>query len=459
MNFLKKSKIASSRLKAFLKFDFSKLADQNNQLSDKLKEIEIKFSTANSQLSSIEKQLSRLGGWFDYSNLDLLHLNHTTTNKKKVLLCGFYGAFNAGDEYILQTILDYLSDEDNLEITIMLCDNRNTDITNYGKCKFIHYPRNIFDFNHLANYYDAVFFGGGALLDDVDYGNPDIPFTFGYILVNLAMRFITFDKPTILYGMSSNAKLSSPEFIQKLNFIAENATHFSLRDTNSLSTLKKAGINIKHIKIVNDIVFSSTLLANYKPANHKTKPSVINIGIVLICSQDTNLQNINNIRSLIKYLNRNKINFHLNFIPFYNYLNNDTVYYKNLIEKLNISDSVTSITPFSLQLKSVIDEFNRQDVVISMRYHGSLIANAMGKQTLTLMPDNKHRHYPNKMKYLHSHYGFRQGPLNLSTQINPSNLKALLNKQHFSCNNLSQIFATSQKNLKEAIDILLNKAK
>lgn len=81
----------------------------------------------------------------------MLSLKNNQFNKKKVLICGFYGAFNLGDELMLQTILKNLKNVSNLEITIMLCDNPYTDTTKYGKCKFIHYPRTRNDLNIIAN--------------------------------------------------------------------------------------------------------------------------------------------------------------------------------------------------------------------------------------------------------------------------------------------------------------------
>lgn len=135
-------------------------------------------------------------------------------NKKQILICGFYGAINLGDDLMLETLLNYLNQIENLEITIMLCDKKNIDITNYGEYNFIHYPTKTNDFAIIAKYFDAVIFGGGALLDDCNYDDNNPVFNLGYILVNLSLEFINFKKTTILYGLSSNKELTNNQYIK-----------------------------------------------------------------------------------------------------------------------------------------------------------------------------------------------------------------------------------------------------
>ena len=194
-----------------------------------------KFSNMEYELESLKMELSKVGKNYNYVNLETLQLaNFYSTGKKKILLAGFYGAINLGDELMLETLLNIVNKNNEYDITIMLCDNQNIDITRYGKYNFIHYPLNETDFNVLANYFDCIIFGGGALIDDVDYECHNKTLTLGRILVDLSMRFIAFDKKVILYGLSTNKELTNKEFIKKFRYIVNHSTYISLRDSNHL---------------------------------------------------------------------------------------------------------------------------------------------------------------------------------------------------------------------------------
>lgn len=141
-------------------------------------------------LLKMEEQINNL----DYVNLEYINL-HTDVSKNRVLIVGFYGAPNLGDELMLFSILKKLSPIDSgLDITVMMSENFNFDITDYPKCKIIHYPKNIIDINTLANYYDTLIIGGGALLDDTDYTLNSNMLSLPTTLINLSYRMITCKK-------------------------------------------------------------------------------------------------------------------------------------------------------------------------------------------------------------------------------------------------------------------------
>lgn len=388
-----------NKTRKLLNVDFDSIVDNNINSLHQINELKKKEIILSNKIDNLSKSIDSLNSNFDYTNLELMLSLNKQTSKKKVLICGYYGAFNLGDELMLQTILKYIGNKEELDITIMLCTYKYTDITKYGKYSFIHYPKTIHDFNYIAQYYDAVIFGGGALLDDSNYSIASNHLSLGYILINLTLRFIAFNKITILYGLSSNENLHNQEFIDKLNFIASNATYFSLRDTNSLNTLKACNIKTDRIKIVDDILFAN----NYNIQKRKTN-SVVNIGVIYICMDDTEKDVIDNTRILIKYLKSNNIKYKINFIPFMNVQNNDEIFLKT---KVGDMDKNITVLPYQYTIKDVVNTINDQDFIISMRYHGSLIANILEKNNITILY-SRHRHYKNKMNYLYDNYGFEK---------------------------------------------------
>lgn len=321
-----------------LNYDFSKLENKQNEIEEKIEnlnesniesyksiiELNYKMEEENKKLHKIRTEIADINelsnktienlekllknnidmyNKFKYYNIDGIQINCNNEKKHKVLICGFFGAKNLGDELMLQTMMREINKVGNFRITVMLCDNPEIDITQYEKCEFIHYPTNVMDYNKLAIEYDSLIFSGGALLDDIDYESKN-EITLGKILVNLSMRFITFEKRVMLYGLSTNSELKNKEFIEKLNYIVNNSTYFSLRDINSLEVLKKSKINVEKVKIVEDIVWANVF--NKVTINEEKNVKKVKIGISYVDYNNNIEELIQLTRNIYKYLDNRR---------------------------------------------------------------------------------------------------------------------------------------------------------
>lgn len=366
--------------------------EKNNKRHD-----EFACQIANKQ-SEIKKQISSFGTLeekFRYFNPELSNL--LETSNKKVLVCGFYGAPNLGDELMLHTLLDYLLQVKNLSITVMLSDNADYDIFQYSNIHFLHYPQTKFDFDLLSSYFDVVIFGGGALIDDSDYDISNYKMSLSTILIELTLAMISKSKKCYWVGLSCSNKIQNVRFISKLKFIEKNITYFTLRDTYSLDYLKKIGIQCRNINIIHDIILSNSKISDFK----SEKKAKNNIGIILVNKESMLNKNLIVLRRLIKYLNDNNKPYKINLIPFYDYLETDTRYLESLAKKLDYDN--IEVVRFSPSF-NILDIINDQDFIISTRYHGSLLAACLNKPLFSIILD--HPHYYNKMNYLYSKYIF-----------------------------------------------------
>ncbi len=394
--------------------DVKDIQDKIDSYDEKLMKLKEEFINLNYKIDSLSLN-------FDCTNLEYLNLDHNVS-KRRVLIVGFYGASNLGDELMLFAILNKISLYDSiLDITVMLSENYAFDITRYPKCKIIHYPKNIMDINTLANYYDVVIFGGGALLDDTDYNLNKMGLSLGTTLVNLAYRMITCKKKVLLYGLSSNYELKNPEYIDKLNFIANNANYFSLRDTNSLEVLEKCGISIDKIDVVHDLAFTYNCLDYIKGEN---KNLILKVGLIYVCNEENYKKLFDLTKNMIKFFKDKDLKYKIVMIPFYEYLNNDTSYYKKMLEEIN--DENIEVLNYPNPVEDIFNIISKLDVCVSMRYHGTLISNMVGVPTLNLLFDC-HRHYKNKVAYLYEKYGYKNYQINFS-QINKSDYINTLEK-------------------------------
>jgi len=385
----------------FCKENSNKIKSIEEELSNVKGIINNENEVLNSKIDKIASINNDIFNNFRYSNLEFLTLDNTV-KKCKVLIVGFYGAPNLGDELMLQTLLLKLSNfNSNIDVTIMLCENSKFDITTYPGVKILHYPKSVLDLNVISNYFDCVIFGGGALLDDSDFNIYNSQLSLGNILINLSLRMIAFNKKLILYGLSCSDSIINPEYILKLDFIIQNCTYISLRDENSKKTLERIGIETNKISIVNDIVFSNQSLYHTKKLSSSVSEQC-NIGIVYICSNIDEMVIFTN-KIITSFKNKYK-KVHISLIPFYQYNNNDKDFYKKLSDKLNYDN--ISIEKYPRNLDELISIFNNCEYVISMRYHATLVANSLGKKVLNLKYDT-HNHYNNKIDYLYKKYKFK----------------------------------------------------
>ena len=393
-----------------MSFDFTYLNEKYEKLNNEVILLKNELIASNQINEVMFKDIQKES---KYSNFEMLTLD-SNIKQKKVLLVGFYGAPNLGDELMLEVFVEKLKNVDNIHLTVMLSENKEFDITNYQSFSIIHYPKSILDINVLANYFDVVIFGGGALLDDSDYDNCNNYLSLSNTLINLTTRMIQFNKKTILYGLSTSSSFTNEKYLNKLNFIINNCTYFSLRDTNSLNTLIKCKVNVSKIKIVDDVVFC----LERKNSLVKKKSSFITIGIDFICKNEDFELLKNCVKWLVEYLTENSLKYKIVLIPFYEYQQNDSLFYNKIKNELK-NDNIF-ILDYLYGFESVKKEFIKIDYMINMRYHGSLLSYLFSIPSLNIIFD-VHNHYVNKMDYLINNYNFNTCTINFS----------LLNKNEF----------------------------
>lgn len=178
----------------------------------------------------------------------------------RVVISGYYGYNNVGDEAILKSIITALRGENpNIDIVVLSNDVEYTEKT--YNVKAINRWKMIDIYKELRNS-DGLISGGGSLLQDATSNRPVKYYTGIMALAKLAK------KPIFIYAQgvgpidnSFNKKITK-YFMQKSNYIA-------LRDEESMELVKSIGVT-KDIDIVPDPVmgfdienFESEICDNY----------------------------------------------------------------------------------------------------------------------------------------------------------------------------------------------------
>lgn len=448
-----------------------KISEEVEQMNNKLSSLDNKIASLNQNVLSIQSQLvniesnlqiysEKLDFIISKINIPVLvndELNNLVLpdDKKKILIVGFYGAPNLGDELMLQTLLGYLQKYNNIAITVMLSNNPDFNIFTYEKINFIHYPKTRFDYDKLSSLFDIVIFGGGAHIDDNDY---NVQYNYKYqemsmstTLIELSKSMIDKNKKCYWVGLSSNNKLTNPDFIERLKYIVKHINGISLRDSLSLDVLKKVGVDASQIKVIDDIVFANKALS--KDVDFKNNKKYV-FGLILIFD-DVLVKNKNKliVKYLINYLEKKQVKYKINLIPFYNYLEFDKNNLNKIAEELNNKNIYVKDYVNNIDILRVLRENN---YIISLRYHGSLLASALNIPLLTIVLNN-HPHYTNKMEYLYKNYNLTNNTLNIN-EVNQEFLNKafdkLLTTKYIEVD--KSVFINSQNELASIIDKIVN---
>lgn len=343
-------------------------------------------------------------------NMELLMLN----DRKEfiqVLIVGFYGAQNLGDELMLESILGKIGNKSNIRITIMIADNPKYDIRKYGNVNFIHYPKNNIDLHIIAKYFDKIIFGGGALIDDSKWGDfYSNNISLYNILINLSTFAINLNKDIYLVGLSSSAKINNQDYIRNLENVLNNARYVSLRDKNSLKVLRESGIKNENIEIIDDLIYG--IPEQHVEVNKSDDEYVV--GMVLVSYTSTEIL-LDIVRKTEKYLLKKTQNRkYIKLIPFYVFEDSDINKYKEIINSINIDESIEIlIQPYVNTYNEIVQNFKYCDIIVAMRYHASLIALKEQIPAVHVIYD-VHNHYINKMDDLLNKYDAKCNSILLS---------------------------------------------
>lgn len=363
--------------------------------------------------------------------------------QKQVAVIGYLGAFNLGDEIMLETTMSLLKQTGKVKkITVFSCEPRAAQINRYKNCEII--PRSPLTdeaIRYSVNNNDTLFVNGGALLDDRWYNDDR---SLAHDIMRLVKAFIRHRKTVIFYGVSCNEKLSNEVAIADFVYAINNSTYFSVRDSFTLNTLNAlSGVDQSKIKLVDDIVFASKYLRSSKRKRNYGNEVV---GISPVLNKETSKYYKNIIKSAIDAGKKVKI------ISFFDYNNEELNELWNIKNELDWNDVSLDDIACPSDMFDLLEELKSIDVLISSRYHCSLVASCMGVPMVCLNY-NECPHYNTKNKYLFSKYGFNGEIINLTEFADGCNIDDLLARADKSHVNISKLNIKAEGDLMQAVKL------
>ena len=284
----------------------------------------------------------------------------------KVVISGYYGFDNIGDEAILKSIIMALKEEDeNIEITVLSSNptetkkNYNVNAINRWSIKTIY--------KELKNS-DGLISGGGSLLQDVTSSRNILYYTSIIGLANLI------NKPVFVYAQGVgpiNKKLNKKivkYFLNKVQYI-------SLRDEDSFKLIKSIGVNIK-----TDIVPDPVMGLDFKNIDCKSRGnSYIIISVRDWCTKEAYLKKIAKSCNDIS-----KEGISIKLLPMHGKLDEEIA--KELAKMIECEVEILS---HKMNIENKLKYIREAKLMIGMRLHALIFAGNVGTPMIGISYDPK----------------------------------------------------------------------
>lgn len=293
--------------------------------------------------------------------------------KKHVLISGWFGNENLGDELILKSIIHQIKTVDkNIIINVMASKPKSVSkyhkgistVSTYIDLRFKSIIR-LFKYNPiklLTNIITSdylILASGGALSD----WNPESTYML-FFMIDLFKNKLK--RPVIMLGVGAGpiaSEASKVEFKQKL----DDVDIITVRDMESFDLLKSIGLS--KVYLTNDVVFD--LKDNFQKRTCKNKTNK-NLGIIITPLFINNKYKHEKYKkTIIKYIeNMKSKKYNITLIPFqYNY---DIKFLTEINKQVNVNIYENG----KVNMWGIIDELKKQDLIIGMRFH-SVVASLL----------------------------------------------------------------------------------
>jgi len=285
----------------------------------------------------------------------------------RIVISGYYGFRNSGDEAVLRSILLALQEQgERANVTIVpivLSNDPASTTAMYGVESMPRmHPASLWKAIKSA---DALISGGGSLLQDAT-GKKTIPYYTG--VIKLAQWL---GKPTFIYAQGLGP-VNSRAMFPFISSAMKKSSYISVRDEQSAQFLRNIGVVKQPIEVVPDPVMGMPLpdqQTNWKVIE-QDKP-VIGVSVRFWPSDRKELDYI--VEALIKLINERDV--HIRFLPFHMPDDVEASRYVHDLIVPHLNDSSTvEIADVEDDPQQMLLAVSQCDVLFGMRLHALIYA-------------------------------------------------------------------------------------
>ncbi|MBW4081690.1 polysaccharide pyruvyl transferase CsaB [Paenibacillus sp. S150] len=322
---------------------------------------------------------------------------------QKIIISGYYGFRNSGDEAVLLSILGALQKHSlatgtDVEPVVLSIDPDWTTAT-YG-VKSVHRMK-LAEVRRAISDSAGLISGGGSLLQDVT-GSKSIPYYLGIIKLAQWMG-----KPTFIYAQGIgpvNRKLFHP----MIKAVFRKCSYISVRDEQSRRLLQSMGLEENRIEVVPDPVMGLSLSDNNGTGSKGTiggtepvpgqdisnsRAALQTVGISVRFWEQTHRELDAIADGLLKAGAQTPL--HLRLLPFHHPSDNEASRYimQELEEGILQHGGEISICEDALHPQQMLLEVGNCDVLIGMRLHSLIYAAGRRVPLIGISYDPKIDHF------------------------------------------------------------------
>ncbi|MFC3747541.1 polysaccharide pyruvyl transferase CsaB [Paenibacillus sp. GCM10012306] len=332
-----------------------------------------------------------------------------------IVISGYYGFQNSGDEAVLQSILNALQKQSaaagvSIEPVVLSIDPEWTT-ANYG-VKSVHRMK-LKEVRKAIAESSGLISGGGSLLQDVT-GSKTIPYYLGIIKLAQWMG-----KPTFIYAQGIgpvNRKLFHP----LIKSVFRKCAYISVRDEQSRQLLHSMGLGGKTVEVVPDPVMGLSLPNGQDGKADAVTTAKLNFANAKTNSVYTEDADVGNDVSLpvvgisVRYWEANraelkaiadgllkvaeKTPLHFKFLPFHHPSDNEASrYVMDQLKEAVSKESKISICEDALHPLQMLREVEECDVLLGMRLHSLIYAAGRRVPLIGISYDPKIDHFLNRI--------------------------------------------------------------
>lgn len=297
---------------------------------------------------------------------------------KKVILSGYFGFDNLGDEAILYSMIQELKKEKDLQITAL---SSNPEKTKHKFDVEAVDRMSIFKVAKAIKQSDVFVSGGGSLFQDVTSKRSML-----YYLALLFMAKTIYKKKVMIYSQGIGP-VNDPKNRKKLAKAFNKVDLINVRDQESMDQLVQMGVT-KPISVTADTVFlldkpeaglGKTMLENLGMNLHQST-----IGISIRPWQEYNDKILEEMNQVIAHFQEKAVNLLL--LPFHH--PGDLELSQSLIQRLASKNNVFIIQE-NLDEKQMLSVIANTDIMLSMRLHGLIFGIVAGAYPVGISYDPK----------------------------------------------------------------------
>ncbi|MBD2845857.1 polysaccharide pyruvyl transferase CsaB [Paenibacillus sp. IB182496] len=283
-----------------------------------------------------------------------------------VVISGYYGFGNSGDEAVLQAILLALEAEAaaaGMAIEPLVLSIRPEQTARMYGVRAAHRMRPAEVLSALRGA-DGLISGGGSLLQDVTSANT-IPYYAGILKLAQWLR-----KPTFIYaqGVGPVRRAWMHPLIRS---VMRGSTYISVRDAESARYLQRLGIAEGRVDVVPDPVMGLTPLGELESGQSEPESGMPVLG-VSVRYWRSDREELRRIAAALGALARRR-KLRLRFLPFH--LPDDAAASSEVMERLGeLGESVAELAQPQDNPRRMLAEVSRCDALLGMRLHALIYA-------------------------------------------------------------------------------------